>query len=84
MDRLYHITLSSGADLLIPVSEDENIHGNLLYNLHEDENALNIFEALNQHMDRCFGEVVWHKLEANDELLLHLINDYIFNGKKTK
>lgn len=84
VERLYHITLSYGADLLIPVSEDENIHGNLLYNLHEDENALNIFEALNQHMDRCFGEVVWHKLEANDELLLHLINDYIFNGKKTK
>lgn len=83
VERLYHITLSYGADLLIPESEDKNIHGNLLYHVHEEKSALNIFEDLNQHMERCFKETVWHKLQTNDELLLHLLNNYLFNGKKT-
>ncbi len=82
--RLYHVALSYDAHLLIPVSEDENVSGTLLY--HEDDSkkdALSVFDSLQRHMERCFGEVVWHKAEASDKQTLCLLNDYFFNNKRT-
>lgn len=83
VDTLYHIAFSYGADILIPVSTDKNTFGNLFYHMAETDSPLKVFENLDQHMERCFGEVVWHPFHAADEHLLLLLNDYIFHDKKT-
>lgn len=83
VERLYHISFSYNVDLLIPVSEDEYVGGTLLYRS-EKEDPLAVFEGLGKHMKRCFGQTEWQEIQASDEQLLSLLNDYIFNNKHTK
>lgn len=83
VEKFYHLSLSFDVDILIPVSEDEHISGTLLYRS-ESDGVLSVFEGLEKHMKRCFGEVSWQKVDLSDEQILQLINDYAFCDKRTK
>ena len=83
VQKLYHISFSFGVDLLIPVSEDKHVGGTLLYRS-EKGDALAVFEGLEKHMKRCFGNVSWQEVRLSDEQILSLLNDYIFHDKKTR
>lgn len=75
--KIYHISFSYGADLLIPVSDCGYVRGELFYNPGGSEKSvLNVFKDMNEHMERCFGKIVWRKVELNDEQKLSLLNTY--------
>lgn len=83
VQKLYHISLSFDVDLVIPVSEDVHVSGALLYRS-EKEDALAVFEGLEKHMKRCFGDVSWQEIQLSEEQILQLLNDYIFQDKRTR
>lgn len=81
--QFYHMAFSYGADLLIPVSNDKMVSGQLFY-ASTGGSGLEVFEQLEVHMESNFGGVSWRELELTDEDILLLLNDYYFNHGKTK
>lgn len=84
--QFYHIVLSYGADLLIPVVNDETVSDHLGFMLYDwtGERYSEVFEQLEVYMESNFGSVSWRELELAEEDILLLLNDYYLNNGKTK
>lgn len=82
--RMYHISFSYGADLLIPVSDCEHVRGELFYCPDREKHShFRVFENMEEHMNRCFGNTAWRRLELNEDQQLSLLNDYFYGSGKT-